>query len=60
MAAQIEHPSANDTALVRELASRIMAYATSVACEARRQRWRDVNELRRPDRAPVWCRVALA
>ena len=21
-----------------------------------RQRWRDVNALRRPDRAPVWCK----
>jgi len=60
VATHTEHPPANDTALVRELASQVMAYAVSDECETRRQRWRDVNELRRPDRAPVWCRVALA
>ena len=47
-----------DVALVRELAARVMKLATSDEYEARRQRWRDVNERRRPDRAPVWCRPA--
>ncbi len=47
-----------DVALVRELAARVLALATSDEYEARRQRWRDVNERRRPDRAPVWCRPA--
>ena len=60
MATRTEHPPASDIALVRELASQVMAFAVSAECETRRQRWRDVNELRRPDRAPVWCRVALA
>ncbi|MBT3378775.1 MAG: hypothetical protein HN742_04060 [Lentisphaerae bacterium] len=60
MEAQPAPPSARDIALVRELASQAMEYATSDECETRRQRWRDVNELRRPDRAPVWCRIALA
>ena len=50
----------SEISLVRDLASRVMEYACSELCETRRQRWRDVNELRRPDRAPVWCRVALA
>lgn len=53
-------PPDNEIALVRELASQLMQYALSDECEARRRRWRDVNELRRPDRAPVWCRIALA
>jgi len=53
-------PPAHELDLVRELVSQIMAYATSDECETRRKRWRDVNELRKPDRAPVWCRVALA
>ncbi len=47
-----------DVTLVRDLARRCMELATSAPYEARRQRWRDVNERRRPDRAPVWCRPA--
>ncbi len=47
-----------DVSLVRELAARVRALASSDEYEARRQRWRDVNERRRPDRAPVWCRPA--
>ncbi len=35
-----------------------MELACSDEYEARRKRWRDVNERRRPDRAPVWCRPA--
>lgn len=53
-------PPDREIALVRDLASRLMEFALSDECEQRRRRWRDVNELRRPDRAPVWCRVALA
>jgi len=47
-----------DLALVRGLARKVMELAVSDEYEARRQRWRDVNERRRPDRAPVWCRPA--
>jgi len=47
-----------DTAVVRELARQVMALASSEEYEARRRRWRDVNERRKPDRAPVWCRPA--
>jgi len=50
----------NEIRIVRELAAQVMELAQSEEYERRRQRWRDVNELRRPDRAPVWCRIALA
>ncbi|UCH36430.1 MAG: hypothetical protein JSV65_08775 [Armatimonadota bacterium] len=43
---------------MRDLARRVVELACSEAYEARRQRWRDVNERRKPDRAPVWCRPA--
>jgi len=49
---------AADLRIVRDLARRVMELAQSEEYERRRQRWRDVNELRRPDRAPVWCRPA--
>lgn len=49
-----------DLRIVRDLADRVMELAQSEEYERRRQRWRDVNELRTPDRAPVWCRIALA
>lgn len=49
---------AKEVALVRELARRVMELACSEEYEVRRKRWRDVNGLRRPDRAPVWCRPA--
>ncbi len=42
--------------VIRDLARRVAELANSKAYEARRRRWRDVNALRRPDRAPVWCR----
>ncbi|HOF88566.1 MAG TPA: hypothetical protein PLZ36_10750 [Armatimonadota bacterium] len=42
--------------LVRELARTIAELAASPENAARIRRWRDVNGLRRPDRAPVYCR----
>ncbi len=45
-----------DITLIRELARQCVEIASSEEYEVRRRRWRDVNELRRPDRAPVWCR----
>ncbi len=51
---------ADDVRVVRDLAARVMELAQSEEYERRRRRWRDVNELRRPDRAPVWCRPALS
>ena len=47
-----------DVQTVRQLAEQVMALATSDEYDARRRRWRDVNERRKPDRAPVWCRPA--
>jgi hypothetical protein len=41
---------------VRGLATQLAERAASDEYEARRRRWRDVNALRKPDRAPVWCR----
>jgi len=43
---------------VRELARQVAELAASDEYEQRRRRWRDVNGLRRPARAPVWCRPA--
>lgn len=42
--------------LVRELARRVAELAAEPRMAAIKRRWRDVNALRRPDRAPVWCR----
>jgi len=41
---------------VRRLASEVIEMAHEPRMEAVRKRWRDVNALRKPDRAPVWCR----
>ncbi len=49
---------AKDVETVRALARQAVALASSETYEARRRRWREVNERRRPDRAPVWCRPA--
>lgn len=45
-----------ERACVRSLAERVAAIAHSERMSAIRKRWRDVNELELPDRAPVWCR----
>lgn len=52
--------SARDVRTVRDLAHKVMELACSDEYERRRRRWRDVNERRKPDRAPVWCRPAAA
>lgn len=44
--------------LVRDLARRYAELAHSEEYERRRARWRAVNGLRQPDRAPVWMRPA--
>ena len=43
-------------AYVRELAMDVAEVAASDENARIQQRWRDVNALRKPDRAPVWCR----
>ncbi len=45
----------HDVAIIRDLGRQVVALAQSDRYEARRERWRDVNARRRPDRAPVWC-----
>ena len=42
--------------IIRELATRVAQIAASDENQKAKQRWRDVNALRKPDRAPVWCR----
>lgn len=42
--------------IVRRLAEKVAALACEPRMDAIRKRWRDVNALRKPDRAPVWCR----
>ncbi|MFP4056208.1 MAG: hypothetical protein ACLF0G_05000 [Candidatus Brocadiia bacterium] len=41
---------------MRELAWRVAELAARPANQAARRRWTETNALRRPDRAPVWCR----
>ncbi len=53
-------PPHQERKVVRDLARRVRDLALSEEYETRRRRWRDVNALRRPDRAPVWCRPAGA
>jgi hypothetical protein len=54
----VSKPRTSDERLVRDLAKEVAELAQSEEMEARRWRWRDVNALRKPDRAPVWCRPA--
>ena len=49
---------AKEAAVVRDLARQVMEFALSEECEARRRRWRDANDRRGEERAPVWCRPA--
>lgn len=48
--------TATERECVRELARQVAERAASAENRATVQRWRDVNALRRPDRAPVYCR----
>jgi hypothetical protein len=45
-----------DRRIVRELAHCVAEAAASPRMAAVFRRWHNVNALRRPDRAPVWCR----
>jgi hypothetical protein len=51
---------ASDLAVIRDLAGRAYDLALSEEMETRRERWRAVNGLRRPDRAPVWWQAHAA
>ncbi|MDD3926208.1 MAG: hypothetical protein PHT33_06080, partial [bacterium] len=46
----------NERALVRELGLKVAEIAHEPRMQGIMQRWRDVNALRKPDRAPVWCK----
>jgi len=46
----------DERAWVRDLARQVAEIAAEPEMETIRKRWRDVNALRKPDRAPVWCR----
>jgi hypothetical protein len=41
---------------IRSLAKQVAAIAREPRMAAIKRRWADVNALRKPDRAPVWCR----
>jgi hypothetical protein len=49
--------SIDERAYVRDLATQVSEIAHSPENAAIVKRWRDVNALRTPDRAPVWCRL---
>ncbi len=55
-AAATGRPAAGERDVVRELARRVAEIAASEDNRAIHRRWCDVNALRKPDRAPVWCR----
>ncbi len=46
---------ADEIKYVRELAAEVVNIAREPRMAAIKQRWRDVNGLRRPDHSPVWC-----
>ena len=48
--------TASEREVVRDLARKVIEIAHEPRMEGILQRWRDVNALRKPDRAPVWCR----
>lgn len=48
--------SQKETSRVRALAERVAAIAQEPRMKAIKKRWADVNALRKPDRAPVYCR----
>lgn len=50
------HDIQKQRALIRDLARRVAEFAADPENELIQRRWRDVNALRQPDRAPVWCR----
>ena len=49
--------SPHDLTIIRDLAKHAYDLALSDEMETRRARWRAVNGLRQPDRAPVWWRA---
>ena len=48
--------SQRETSRVRALAERVATIAQEPRMKAIKKRWADVNALRKPDRAPVYCR----
>jgi hypothetical protein len=59
MVLTLQAPSLQETqerATVRALARQVAEIAASPEQVAIHRRWRDVNALRKPDRAPVWCK----
>ncbi|MFA5863936.1 MAG: hypothetical protein WC975_04530, partial [Phycisphaerae bacterium] len=46
----------NERDVVRELARKVAEIALGSENATIQKRWRDVNALRKPDRAPVYCR----
>jgi hypothetical protein len=48
--------NSDDRSIVQALAEAVSALAREPRMAAILRRWQDVNALRRPDRAPVWCK----
>jgi hypothetical protein len=47
--------SEDEISYLRELAAMTMELANEPRMATIKQRWRDVNALRKPDRPPIWC-----
>ena len=54
--APVPTANASQRDVIRSLATKLAEIAAGQENRATIQRWRDVNALRKPDRAPVWCR----
>ncbi|HEY3416671.1 MAG TPA: hypothetical protein VGM23_07285, partial [Armatimonadota bacterium] len=59
MTLRITH-AVEERAYVRELARQVAEIAASPENARIKQRWCDVNALRKPDHSPVWCRPVAA
>ena len=49
------HSPEDEIAFIRELAASVKTLAETPRMQKIKQRWRDVTEMRKTDRPPVWC-----
>lgn len=52
----MKNPLQHERQIVRTLVEKVAEYSRESENKKIIQRWKDVNALRKPDRAPVWCR----
>ena len=52
----MENQLQRERQIIRQLAEKVAKFSKETENKRIIQRWKDVNALRKPDRAPVWCR----